>query len=83
MELFKEVTSIINRNKGKSIDIKPQDRLREDLQIDSFDTLMIGCDLEDLFHITIEPDEIGNLKVVQDIVDKLEMKVSGFQPVNT
>ncbi len=83
MELFKEVVSIINRNKGQTIEIKPQDRLREDLNIDSFDTLMIGCDLEDQFHITIDPDEIRNLKVIQDIVDKLEMKVSGLQIVNT
>ena len=83
MELFKEVVSIINRNKGQTIEIKPQDRLREDLNIDSFDTLMIGCDLEDQFHITIDPDEIRNLKVIQDIVDKLEMKVSGLQMVNT
>lgn len=83
MELFKEVVSIINRNKGQSIEIKPQDRLREDLNIDSFDTLMIGCDLEDQFHITIDPDEIRNLKVIQDIVDKLEMKVSGLQMTNT
>lgn len=83
MDLFNEVAAIINRNKRQPVDIKPQDRLREDLHIDSFDTLMIGCDLEDKFHITIAPDEISNLKVVQDIVDKLEMKVSGFQPVNT
>jgi len=83
MELFKEVVTIINRNKGQTIEIKPQDRLREDLNIDSFDTLMIGCDLEDQFHITIDPDEIRNLKVIQDIVDKLEMKVSGLQVVNT
>jgi len=82
MELFKEVASIINRNKGKEIEIKPQDRLREDLNIDSLDTLMIGCDLEDQFHITIDPDEIKNLNVVQDIVDKLEMKISSCQTVN-
>ncbi len=83
MELFKEVASIINRNKGKEIEIKPQDRLREDLNIDSLDTLMIGCDLEDQFHIIIDPDEIKNLDVVQDIVDKLEMKISSCQTVNT
>ena len=83
MELFNEVASIINRNKKQMIEIKPQDRLREDLQIDSFDTLMIGCDLEDHFNITIDPDEIKNLNVVQDIVDKLEMKLSVFQTVNT
>jgi acyl carrier protein len=83
MELFSEVASIINRNKGKVIEIKPQDRLREDLHVDSLDTIMIGCDLEDQFHITIDPDEIKSLNVVQDIVDKLEMKISLSQTVNT
>jgi acyl carrier protein len=82
MELFKEVAAIINRNKGQAVEIRPQDRLKEDLHIDSLDTLMIGCDLEDQFHITIDPDEIKTLTVVQDIVDKLEMKVAGCHPVN-
>ncbi|MCK9424259.1 MAG: acyl carrier protein [Bacteroidales bacterium] len=82
MELFNEVTSIINRNMTQSIEIKPQDRLRDDLNIDSFDTMMIGCELEDYFHITIDPDEIKNLKVVQDLVNMLEMKVSVYQTAN-
>ena len=83
MELFNEVATIINRNKGKEIEIKPQDRLREDLHIDSLDTIMIGCDLEDQFHVTIDPDEIKSLNVVRDIVEKLEMKISLSHPVNT
>jgi len=83
MELFKEVASIINRNKRQTIEIKPQDSLREDLYIDSFETLMIVCDLEDQFHITLDPDEIKSMKFVQDIVDNLEMKICGFQTINT
>ena len=83
MELFKEVASIINRNKRQTIEIKPQDSLREDLYIDSFETLMIVCDLEDQFHITLDPDEIKSMKFVQDIVDNLEIKICGFQTINT
>ena len=83
MELFNEVALIINRNLRQTNEIKPQDRLRDDLHIDSFDTLMIGCDIEDQFHITIDPDEIRSLKVVQDLVDMLEMKVSVYQTVST
>ena len=83
MELFNEVALIINRNLRQTIEIKPQDSLREDLYIDSFETLMIVCDLEDQFHITLDPDEIRSLKVVQDLVDMLEMKVSGYQTVST
>ena len=79
MELFNEVAAIINRNKGETLDIKPQDRLREDLHIDSLDTMLIGCELEDRFHITIDPDEIKKLVVVQDIVDRLR-SLTGDRP---
>ena len=79
MELFKKVAFIISKNLGLNDEIKPHDRLREDLNLDSFDTLMIGCDLEDEFHIVINPEEIKNLNIVQDIVDKLELKVSCSQ----
>jgi acyl carrier protein len=82
MELFKEVAIIINRNLSLKKDIKPRDLLHEDLHIGSFDTLMIGCDLEDQFHVSIEPEEIKSLKVVQDLVDMLEMKVAGYETVN-
>ncbi len=81
MELFEKVASIIRKNKGVQFEISPEDRLREDLGLDSFDTLMIGCDLEDEFNISIDPDEMTGLKVVQDIVDKLEVKIAGSQPV--
>ena len=83
MELFTEVASIIKRNKEQAFDIKPQDRLREDLNIDSFDTMMIACEIEDHFHITIDPDEFKKLVVVKDIVDNLEIKVADYQIVNT
>jgi acyl carrier protein len=83
MELFREVASIIQRNKEQAIEIKPQDRLREDLLIDSFDTMMIACEIEDHFHINIDPDEFKGLRVVQDIVDNLKLKVTGYQIAKT
>ncbi len=79
MDLFKKVALIISKNKGMKDEIHPGDRLREDLNLDSFDTLMIGCDLEDEFNIVIDPNEIKGLSTVQDIVDKLEVKVSCVQ----
>jgi acyl carrier protein len=82
MELFSEVASIINRNKEQTREIKPQDRLREDLFIDSFDTMMIGCEIEDHFHVDIDPDELKCLTVVQDIVDKLKLKITDYQMIN-
>jgi acyl carrier protein len=81
MELFNEVASIISQNLRQP-NIRPQDHLHDDLHIGSFDTLMIGCDLEDYFHVTLEPEEIKNLNVVQDLVNILEQKVSALHPVS-
>ena len=75
MELFSKVASIISQNKNCTEAIKPTDRLKEDLGIDSFDGLMIVNDIEDEFGISIEPEELKTLKVVQDIADKLEVKI--------
>jgi acyl carrier protein len=75
MELFNEVAAIIIRNKGEVMEIRPEDRLREDLNIDSLDTMLIGCEIEDHFHITIDPDEIKGLKYVRDIIEKLEAMI--------
>ncbi len=78
MELFDQVAAIIRKNKGAGMEIHPADRLKEDLGLDSFDTLMIGCDLEDELSITIDPEEIKGLEVVQDVVDRLEIKLGAL-----
>lgn len=81
MELFSKVASIISQNKNSTEAIKPTDRLKEDLGIDSFDGLMIINDFEDEFGISIEPEELKTLKVVQDIVDRLEVKMRSVKTV--
>lgn len=81
MELFSKVASIISQNKNSTESIKPTDRLKEDLGIDSFDGLMIINDFEDEFGISIEPEELKTLKVVQDIVDRLEVKMRSVKTV--
>ena len=48
----------------------------EDLKVDSLDKLMIIHDLEDEFNITVEDDELKNLRVVQDIIDAVGRKIS-------
>ena len=81
MELFSKVASIISQNKNSTEAIKPNDRLKEDLGIDSFDGLMIINDFEDEFGISIEPEELKTLKVVQDIVDRLGVKIRSVKTV--
>jgi acyl carrier protein len=54
--------------------ITPESRLREDLNVDSIDFLMIIGDLEDEFSITIDEDDFLDVVTVNDIVEKLEAR---------
>jgi acyl carrier protein len=75
MELTTKVLSIIRKDTGCGKPVRPEDRIVEDLKIDSLDKLMIINDLEDEFNIDIEEDELQHLKVVQDIIDAVGRKI--------
>ena len=75
MELFNKITEIISRNIDWQEEIRPEERLKEDLEIDSLDVILIINEIEDEFNITVEQQEIRCLGTVQDIVDKLRQKL--------
>ena len=72
MKTLEKLASIIRKNTEWKEDIHPDDHLVNDLGIDSLDVLLIVGDLEDEFHITIDTDEIKEMKYVKDVVAKLE-----------
>jgi acyl carrier protein len=76
MEFTSKILSIISQNAKCERDIRPEDRIVEDLGVDSLDKLMIIQDIEDEYNITVEDDELKNIKVVQDILDAIERKIS-------
>jgi len=80
MELLNQITDIINQNIGWPDEIKPGDRLKEDLEIDSLDVILIVQQIEDDFGIIVEKREISCLETVQDIIDNLREKLD-VQPV--
>ena len=75
MELLNKITDIISRNIDWSDEIRPDERLKEDLGIDSLDVILIINEIEDEFNINVEQDEVRCLGSVQDIVDKLKQKL--------
>jgi len=75
MELFKRITEIISRNIDWTDEIKPEDRLKEDLEIDSLDVILIVNEIEDEFSVTVDQQEFSCLGSVQDIIDKLREKL--------
>jgi acyl carrier protein len=76
MELTSKILDIISQNAECRKTVRPDDRIVEDLGIDSLDKLMIIHDLEDEFNITIGDDELKGIKVVRDIVEAIENKIS-------
>jgi len=58
----------------KDYEIRADTNLRSDLDIDSFDFLMIINALEDEFDITIDEDDFAKVNNVNDIVELLYSK---------
>lgn len=76
MDLSGKILSIISQTADCGKTVQPDDRIVEDLGIDSLDKLMIIHDLEDEFNITIEEDELKGIKLVRDIIEAIEHKIS-------
>ena len=56
-------------------DVKPESRLKEDLQADSAAVMMLVMDVESEFGIEIEDDAIEKVKTVGDMVSYIESKI--------
>lgn len=76
MELQKKVIEVIKENTDWKGVINMKQDLVKDLGIDSFGMLMIVNTLEEDFLIQIEDEDLKGLKIVSDIVQKLEEKLS-------
>ena len=55
--------------------IKPESRLKEDLQADSASIMMLVMDVENEFGIEVEDDAIEMVKTVADMASYIEKKV--------
>ena len=76
MELQKKVIEVIKENTDWKGVINMKQDLVKDLGIDSFGMLMIVNTLEEDFLIQIEDEDLKGLKIVSDIMQKLEEKLS-------
>ena len=55
-------------------EVKPETRLKEDLNADSATVMMLVMDIENEFDIEIEDDAIEKVKTVADLVKYIEDK---------
>ena len=60
-------------------DITPQSRLLEDLSMDSFTGVEMLFELEDQYKIEIPDEEVGEFKIVEDIVESIMEKLGKGQ----
>lgn len=72
LDQIKEV--LINAIHVEEEKIKPEAKLREDLDIDSLSAVELALELETSFDIRIEDEELVKLITVQDVVDIVERK---------
>ncbi len=56
-------------------DVKPESRLKEDLQADSASIMMLVMDVESEFGIEVEDDAIEKVKTVGDMAAYIEAKM--------
>ena len=56
-------------------DVKPESRMKEDLQADSASIMMLVMDVETEFGIEVEDDAIEKVKTVADMAAYIEAKM--------
>ena len=74
MEIIEKVINIIKENIETDEVIIRSTNLREDLDLDSFDVLMIMNEIDDEFSITLEEEDFQKVNTPQEITDLLKAK---------
>ena len=71
----KLVAMIVDQLGVSAADVKPESRLKEDLQADSASIMMLVMDVENEFGIEVEDDAIEMVKTVADMAKYIEAKM--------
>ena len=71
MNLEQKIIEIVKGNMQNQKEVSVNSHLVNDLELGSFDRLMIVNSVEDEFAITIEDKDIDSLKTIQDICNIL------------
>ncbi|WP_323847872.1 MAG: acyl carrier protein [Phytoplasma sp.] len=71
--VFEQVKKIISKKKSiKEEIISLETRLKEDLNLDSFDAVEIVIELEKTFKIKISDETMQQFKTIKDVVDHIK-----------
>ena len=71
--MFEEIKSVIVDTLSCDEDkVVPEASLTDDLGADSLDAVELGMAIEEAIGVTIEDEDLPNIKTVQDLVDYVE-----------
>lgn len=62
------IEEIIKEHVGEDLDLTPQTRLEDDLEIDSIERVELGIKIEKTFDITLADDKIRKSATVEDLI---------------
>jgi len=68
------IIDIIRNNISNDAEVRENTDMRKDLNIDSFDVLMIMNEIDDEYSIAIEEDDFKDVNTPQEIVTLLKNK---------
>ncbi len=79
MTTFQKIAEIIakvKKNRVEASAIKPESRLREDLDLDSIGLVEAIVLVEEAFTVQVSQDDVAYLKTVADVVAYIDTKLS-------
>ena len=71
-----EIIAKVKKNKIAASAIKPELRLREDLDLDSIGLMEAVVLAEESFNVEVSPDDLNLLKTVADVVAYIDGKIA-------
>ena len=71
-----EIIATVKKNKISASAIKPELRLREDLDLDSIGLMEAVVLAEESFNVEVSPDDLNVLKTVADVVAYIDGKIA-------
>lgn len=75
-EILAALTEVATEHLGWRGALAPQQRLVEDLQLDSLGLLTLAAEVENRFRVVLEPADEARIETIGDLVALLEEKLA-------
>lgn len=75
-EILAGVAQVARRHLGRGAPLAPDQRLVEDLGLDSLGLLTLAAEVENHFRVALDPDDEARIATVGDLVEVLAAKLA-------